>query len=152
METQIGLMRVGAPSQALRAIEQRPVAAAEAPLRVAEEVLAREVAQNVRTWAALTRLGVRDGTELRLDFFYETTGAEADQELADFLEQEGYEVTIEADGIKGRTRPMALSPARLDDWVLTMLCAGNIYGGCSFAGWTATVARPVVQANGAISS
>lgn len=88
METQIGLMRVGTPSQALRAIEQRPVAAAEAPLRVAEDVFAREVAQNARTWAALTRLGVRDGTELRLDFFYETTGAEADHELADFLEQE----------------------------------------------------------------
>ncbi len=105
-----------------------------------EELIGREIAQNAKTWAALMRLGVRNGTRLPLHFFYETGGPEADEELAEFLRHDaGYEVTIEPDGVSGRTPPMPLSSAALDAWVWTMLCASHMHGGAAFAGWTATV-------------
>ena len=82
-------------------------------------MLALELAQNARTWATLQRLGVGDGTELALDFFYET----------------------EPDGVSGRTPPMPLSTAVRDEWVVTMLRSSREHGGCAFSGWTATVSR-----------
>ena len=107
-----------------------------------EDVLALEIAQNALTWAALDRLGVVEGTELTLDFFYETGGPEADQELAAFLRSEaGYEVVVESDGVAGRTPSMPLSATALDAWVATMLRWSWEHGGCAFAGWTATVRR-----------
>ena len=105
-----------------------------------EELIGREIAQNAKSWAALVRLGVRNGTRLPLNFFYETGGPDADNELAEFLRRDaGYEVTIEPDGVSGRTPPMPLSSAALDAWVWTMLCASHMHGGAAFAGWTATV-------------
>jgi hypothetical protein len=56
--------------------------------RLPEDLLPGELVQNATTWAALRRLGVRDGTELPLTFFFETAGAEADHELAEFLRGE----------------------------------------------------------------
>ena len=109
-------------------------------LHAIDDVLALEIAQNARTWATLGRLGVVEGTELALDFFYETGGPEADQELAAFLRSEaGYEVAVEPDGVTGRTRSMPVSAAALDAWVATMLRWSWEHGGCAFAGWTATV-------------
>jgi hypothetical protein len=108
-------------------------------LRHPDEAIGREIAQNRRTWAALERLGVRQGAELPLQFFFETAGAEADRELADVLREGGYTVVLEQDGLAGTTRPMALSPEAIDDWVRGMLYVGYQHGGCVFAGWTATV-------------
>ena len=105
-----------------------------------EDALAGELAQNARTWAILRRLGVEEGTELPLDFFFETAGPEGDAELAAHLrEVAGYDVVLEPGGVKGRTEPMGLSPAALDEWVLAMLQTGCDHGACAFAGWTATV-------------
>jgi hypothetical protein len=109
-------------------------------LQAIDDVLALEIAQNARTWATLGRLGVVEGTELALDFFYETGGPEADQELAAFLRSEaGYEVAVEPEGVTGRTPSMPVSAATLDAWVATMLRWSWEHGGCAFAGWTATV-------------
>jgi len=105
-----------------------------------DEVIGSEVAQNRRTWAALERLGVREGAELPLQFYFETAGADADRELAEYLRAAcGYTVEIEAEGLAGTTPPMTVGPAALDDWVRGMLYAGYRHGGCAFAGWTATV-------------
>jgi hypothetical protein len=112
-----------------------------------DEVLAQELDRTARTWATLERLGVGEGTELALDFFYETAGPEADRELAEHLRSEpGYEVVIEPDGVSGRTQPMSLSAAVLDEWVATMLRSSREHGGCAFSGWTATVSRQPTQA------
>jgi hypothetical protein len=108
-----------------------------------DEVVARECARNRLTWAALARLGVAEGTELALDFFFQTAGADADRELAAFLDAEaGYAVVIEKDGVTGRTSPMPIGPTALDQWVESMLHAGYEHGRCAFSGWTATVVRP----------
>ena len=105
-----------------------------------DEAIGREVAQNRRTWAALERLGVRVGAELPLHFYFETAGAEADNALAEHLRSAGYTITVEKDGIAGTTPAMPLAPEAIDDWVRGLLYAGYQYGGCAFAGWTATVA------------
>src|SRR5262249_30265470 len=36
-----------------------------------EDLLGRELAQNAKTWAALQRLGVHEGSEIPLDFFFQ---------------------------------------------------------------------------------
>ncbi len=107
-----------------------------------EELLVREFAQNAKTWTALQRLGVQEGNEIALDFFFQTAGPDADRELAEFLGSvPGYRVVVEPDGVSGRTRPMAVSAMALDDWVRAMLYAGFEHGRCPFAGWTATLSR-----------
>jgi hypothetical protein len=107
-----------------------------------EKALVLEYAQNAKTWAALQRLGVQEGTEISLDFFFETAGPDADGELAEFLRSVGgYHVVVEPDGVSGRTRPMAMSAMALDAWVRAMLYAGLEHGRCLFAGWTATLSR-----------
>jgi nucleotide-binding universal stress UspA family protein len=105
-----------------------------------DEVIAREVAQNRETWAALQRLGVTEGAELRLEFVYESGGEAADRELAEYLRREtGYEVRVEPGGVTGATPPTVVDPQALDDWVARMVVAGHEHGGCAFDGWTATV-------------
>ena len=107
-----------------------------------EDLLEREFAQNAKTWAALQRLGVHEGSELPLDFFFQTAGPDADRKLAEFLRSlAGYQIVVEPDGVSGRTRPMAVSAMALDDWVRVMLYTGFEHGRCLFAGWTATVVR-----------
>jgi hypothetical protein len=105
-----------------------------------DEVIADELAQNARTWAALRRLGVWPGTNLQLMFRFETAGSEADCELAEFLRRHaGYKVVIDREGIIGWTPPMALDRPALDDWVRMLLYASYEHGGCVFGGWSATV-------------
>ena len=108
-----------------------------------DEVIGREYARNKVTWASLARLGIVEGTELALDFFYETAGADADRELAAFLNgKAGYEVVIETDGVTGRTPLMPIGPTALDKWVESMLHAGYEHGRCAFSGWSTTIVRP----------
>ena len=148
MKIRIAAVSAGVGEQVARgypagwALAHGAAATADSPRSLPDEVLALELARNARTWAALERLGVGDGTELALDFFYETAGPEADRELAAYLRREpGYEVVIEPDGVSGRTKPMSLSLASLDEWVVTMLRSSREHGGCAFSGWTATVSR-----------
>jgi hypothetical protein len=115
-------------------------ATAKDRLQHPDEAIGREVAQNRRTWAALERLGVREGAEFPLHFYFETAGAKADRLLAEYLRDDcGYRVVAEPDGLAGTTPPMTLSLPAIDDWVRGMLYAGYQHGGCAFAGWTATV-------------
>jgi hypothetical protein len=107
-----------------------------------EELVVREFAQNANTWAALQRLGVCEGSEIPLDFFFQTAGPDADRGLAEFLgSTTGYQVVVEPDGVSGRTPPMAVSPIALDIWARAMLYAGFEHGRCQFAGWTTTLSR-----------
>src|SRR5262249_32496781 len=105
--------------------------------------LDRHRAQSARTWAVLERLGVEEGAELALEFFFESGGLEADRELAGYLQGIcGYRVEIEPGGVSGQTHPMRVGPGPLDRWVTSMLDAGAEHGGCAFRGWTATIQRP----------
>jgi hypothetical protein len=98
-----------------------------------DDLLAKHLAQNARTWAVLQQLGVREGAELSLSFAFRGGGAA----LAEHLTHElGYTAEAEAEGVSGCTTPMALSPRALDEWVGAMLRLG------AFSGWTATVRRP----------
>src|SRR5262249_40580651 len=62
------------------------------------------------------RLAVREGSEIALDFFFQTAGPDADRELAEFLSQR-----LPSRGRAGRRerphRPIAVSPIALDEWV-----------------------------------
>jgi hypothetical protein len=98
-----------------------------------DDLLAKHLAQNARTWAVLERLGVQEGSELSLAFVFAGGGAA----LADRLTHElGYTAEADAEGVSGCTTPIAVSPRTLDDWVSAMLRLG------AFSGWTATVQRP----------
>jgi hypothetical protein len=121
--------------------------AAEARPRHPDEVIGLELAQNRQTWAALRRLGVREGTVLPLHFCFESGGPEADRKLASFLQAGGYRVVLGSDVLDGWTPPMVLGLEAIDDWVRTMLYAGYQHGGCAFAGWTATVSGRVRAAS-----
>ena len=90
----------------------------------------------------LRRLGIEESEALPLSFVYETGGPEADGELAAYLAtRPGYEVTIEPEGVSGRTSPVELSSEALELWVRGMLLAGRCCGDCSFGGWTVTISR-----------
>jgi len=102
-----------------------------------DDLLAKHLAQNARTWAVLERLGVREGAELSLAFAFEARGPAADETLAEQLRHElGYIAEVDEDGVSGCTTPMPVSPAAIDDWVSSMLRLG------AFSGWMATVRRP----------
>jgi len=122
-----------------------------------DQVLARQDAENAETWEMLQRLGIREGSELPLEFVYESGGPAADRVLAEFLRNEsGYKAEVDADGITGWTPPIALSPAALDGWTETMVRAGHEHGGCVFSGWTAALAagpsRRLPDAEGRIAA
>jgi nucleotide-binding universal stress UspA family protein len=111
-----------------------------------DELIALEIAENARSWKALTHLGVREGAELRLEFVYESGGPAADRVLAEFLRSDRqYEVEIAPEGITGWTSPMPLSLSALDEWVTQMVLAGREHGGCAFDGWTATISAARVR-------
>ena len=106
------------------------------------EVLAKELERNEATLAVLRGLRVPETARLPLAFVFETAGPEADEALAAFLENEaGYDVTIEPDGVSGRTTPVELSSEALEVWIRRMLHAGYWHGGCAFGGWTVAVSR-----------
>jgi nucleotide-binding universal stress UspA family protein len=107
------------------------------------ELIALEIAENARSWKALTRLGLREGAELSLEFVYESGGPASDRVLAEFLHTDRqYKVDVAPEGITGWTPPMPLSPSALDEWVTQMVVAGQEHGGCAFDGWTATISAP----------
>ena len=106
-----------------------------------DELIERERAKSARTWEVLQRLGLDAGTEIALEFGYESGGPAADRVLAEFLRREtGYRVEVESDGITGWTAPILVSPSSVDEWVAKMVVAGHDHGGCRFNGWTATLA------------
>jgi hypothetical protein len=115
-----------------------PVAASPtAALPAESDVLVTHRIQNARTWEVLERLGVREGTELALDFSFASAGPDADRELAGYLRQLGYKAEIEPGEVRGRTHPMLVGLDALDSWVASMIAVSY-----TFEGWTATVRRP----------
>jgi hypothetical protein len=118
----------------------RPRAAVE--VEQPDEIVARELRRNEETLAVLRRLGVGESEMLPLSFVFETAGAEADHELAAFLAGDaGYEVSVDSEGVSGRTKPMEMSSGQLELWVRAMIRAGSWCGGCAFGGWTVVVSR-----------
>jgi hypothetical protein len=101
------------------------------------DALAAHRTQNERTWHILERLGVREGSELALDFSFASRGSDADRELVAYLRLLGYRAEIEPGEVRGRTGPMTVGPDALDSWVASMLAASS-----TFNGWTAAIRRP----------
>src|SRR5450631_1809124 len=108
-----------------------------------EEILAKQLAMNQQTWAALQEHGMTEESTLRLDFSYNAPNRGAADKLCALLrEQTDYEVEVESSGsflrrrwrVEGRTQKAALSPAILDQWVTWMVTAGK-EGSCDFDGW-----------------
>lgn len=105
------------------------------------EIVARELRRNDETLAVLRQLGVAESEMLTLSFVFETGGAEPDRELAAFLNEAGYDVVVEPEGVSGRTKPMEMSSVALEHWVRAMLRTGYSCGGCVFGGWTVAIRR-----------
>lgn len=108
-----------------------------------DEILAKQLAMNRQTWAALLRHGVTEQSKLRLDFSYSAPSRAAADGLRSLLqEQTDFEVRVDSDGsflrrrwrVEGTTQRTAVSPAILDDWVEWMVTAGKECS-CEFDGW-----------------
>jgi Regulator of ribonuclease activity B len=116
---------------------------------VTEPELAHQLEMNRTTWAALQEHGVRDGTELLLDFFYFAPGqAEADALASSVRAETDYQVEVGSTKsgllgkrswhVNGTTGPTPASLAELDEWVTRMVQLGNRHG-CEFDGWGAPI-------------
>jgi hypothetical protein len=130
-------------ADAVAASPVRPLARSKAitALEPLSEIVARELRRNEETLAVLRRLGVAESEMLPLSFVFETGGAKPDRELAAFLNEAGYDVVVEAEGVSGRTKPIEMSSGALEHWVRAMLRAGYWCGGCVFGGWTVAIRR-----------
>jgi hypothetical protein len=112
-----------------------------------EEILAKQLAMNRQTWAALQKHGVTEQSELRLDFSYDAPNRNAAESLRALLqEQTDYDVRVKSGGsflrrewrLEGTTQTTAISPEILDQWVTWMVTAGKERQ-CDFDGWGASV-------------
>jgi hypothetical protein len=112
-----------------------------------ETILAKQLAMNRRTWAALQNHGVTAESMLRLAFSYNSASREAAESLCALLrEQTDYEVNVGSSGsflcrkwrVEGRTQETAVSPEILDQWVIWMVTAGKERS-CDFDGWGTSV-------------
>jgi hypothetical protein len=112
-----------------------------------EGILAKQLAMNRQTWAALQRHGVTAESTLCLDFFYNAASREAAESLCSLLrEQTDYELSVKSSGsflrrkwrVEGRTQETAVSPEILDQWVTWMVNAGK-ESSCDFDGWGTSV-------------
>ena len=112
-----------------------------------EGILAKQLAMNRQTWAALQQHGVTESSRLRLDFSYNAPSRESADKLCALLREEtDYEVRVESVGsflrrrwrVEGRTKETAVSPAILDQWVTWMVTAGKERS-CDFDGWGTSV-------------
>src|SRR4051812_21225037 len=100
------------------------------------DVLARQLAMNEQTWAALQEHGLTEESEVRLDFLYNAPNLSAANDLATFLQEEtDYEIRASADSVGGSTQPTTLDLGKLNEWVTWMVTAGAEVGRCEFDGW-----------------
>src|ERR1700722_3252200 len=108
-----------------------------------ETMLAKQLAMNRQTWAALQKHGVTAESTLRLDFSYNSVSRDAAESLCALIrEQTNYEVNVESNGsflrrtcrVEGRSQETAVSPEILDQWVTWMVKAGKECS-CDFDGW-----------------
>ena len=108
-----------------------------------EKILAKQLAMNRHTWAALLRHGVTEQSKLRLDFSYSAPNRGAAEGFRLLLQEEtDFEVRVDSDGsflrrrwrVEGTTQRTAVSLAILDEWVDWMVNAGKECS-CEFDGW-----------------
>lgn len=111
------------------------------------QLLAKQLTMNEETWRALQKHGVRESTELRLDFSYNAPDEASAKSLKTVLEDEtDYEVTISSNGrmlrkkwsVQGSTQQTPVSKEIIDQWVDWMVTAG-LHQNCEFDGWGAQV-------------
>jgi hypothetical protein len=104
-----------------------------------DALLERQLTMTQATWLRLVRHGVRENTELRLDFAYDAASYHEAKELQRFLTDEtDYESGVTANQdrwrITGTTQPTTVSLAILEQWVEWMVATGLEFG-CVFDGW-----------------
>jgi hypothetical protein len=113
----------------------------------AETVLARQLAMNAPTWAALQEHGADAASVLTLEYFYRPSGQAEAEQLAAFLRTDtDYDVDVVSQNrglfgngfsVLGKTQPAGVSLEILNDWVRWMVIAGVENGPCEFDGWGA---------------
>jgi len=112
-----------------------------------EEILAKQLAMNRETWAALQKHGITEQSQLRLDFSYNAPSRDAAETMRALIQnQTDYEVRVESDGsflrrkwrVEGTTQKTAISLEILDQWVTWMVTAGKERA-CDFDGWGTSV-------------
>jgi len=112
-----------------------------------EEILAKQLAMNRETWAALQKHGITEQSQLRLDFSYNAPSRDAAETMRALIQnQTDYEVRVESDGsflrrkwrVEGTTQKTAISLKILDQWVTWMVTAGKERA-CDFDGWGTSV-------------
>jgi hypothetical protein len=112
-----------------------------------ETIVAKQLAMNRQTWAALQKHGVTAESTLRLDFSYNSASRDAAESLFALIrKQTDYEVNVESSGSflrrkwrgQGRTQETAVSPEILDQWVTWIVTAGKECF-CDFDGWGTSV-------------
>ena len=108
-----------------------------------QELLAKQLAMNGKTLERLVINGLKDDTEVQLDFFYYGQDEEAGQRFVDFLLKEsGYNAAIAKDddgwAVTGKTKNTRVTKEILDRWVDWMIIAGLKYD-FEFDGWGTVV-------------
>jgi hypothetical protein len=112
-----------------------------------EKMLAKQLAMNVQTWAALQKHGVTEQSQLRLDFSYNAPSRDAAYALRALIqEQTDYDVRVESGRsfwrrkwrVEGTTQRTTISREILDQWVTWMVTAGTERA-CEFDGWGTSV-------------
>jgi hypothetical protein len=114
-----------------------------------DPVLEHKLTMNRETWKVLGEHGVREGTELTLDFFFFAPGEDEARALAAYVEaQTDYEVEVSSSkggllskrqwAVNGSTRPTPVSLDALDELAIWMIAAGRAHAG-EYDGWGAAV-------------
>ncbi len=106
-----------------------------------EKNLANQLAMSPQTLEQLAGLGVRPGTELKLEFFFYTNTEEKADALAALLAEKSYEVEYGASAsdkklqvITGWSVPLAMDATNILRWTEEMTRLG-FQSDCEFDGW-----------------
>jgi hypothetical protein len=103
------------------------------------DLLAQQLARTRALWHSIEVRGVREGTELTLDFSFEAPSLSRASALCELLRREtDYSVDVSAHEdewtVSGHTQRAAISLAILEQWVDWMVAAGE-QTGAIFDGW-----------------
>jgi hypothetical protein len=112
-----------------------------------DAALARQLAAAEPAWRAFQAAGVADGSRLRFDFEYSAPSGASAHELERVLAGvRGYAAhsarrrRLPGRGawtVEGKTAEIAVDPGALARWIIWMVAAGEMHGGCTLTDWGA---------------
>jgi hypothetical protein len=109
-----------------------------------KEIMTKQTAWTPETLKQLNKLGVKDDTQLKLEYFFYTNTIEKASALAKVMEKRGYSVVYEPSAhdkkiyvITGWTGKMSMNEATVIEWTRQM-CQIGYDNDCEFDGWDTT--------------